>query len=234
MAIKPPTKPVDGDEVDISFFTDMYDENETYLNKAINVGTDFVIDHTTAHPIVKTRHIYKPDFYESASRRTEAVSSETYYRQVPFGVENLSFHHPHAGSKTVDSETAKNAESGWAPVRNMGATFTVEESGTPSTILCSFYAYEMGGALSPWKVRRKVVCRVCPVCRRDKNRGDRTLSVCLYVVAAHACAKTVLVHCKPHAFSRSPPCGCHVLGSFLSCIAPTYSRWRVRTAAKWS
>jgi hypothetical protein len=32
----------------------------------------------------------------------------------------------------------------------MGATFTVEESGTPSTILCSFYAYEMGGALSPW------------------------------------------------------------------------------------
>tara|TARA_R110001606_G_C15346249_1_gene647087 strand:+ start:129 stop:974 length:846 start_codon:yes stop_codon:yes gene_type:complete len=150
MAIKPPTKPADGDEVAISFFTDMYDENETYLNKAINVGTDFVIDHTTAHPIVKTRHIYKPDFYESASRRTEAVSSETYYRQVPFGVENLSFHHPNAGSKTVDSETAKNAESGWAPVRNMGATFTVEESGTPSTILCSFYAYEMGGALSPW------------------------------------------------------------------------------------
>ena len=91
MAIKPPTKPADGDEVAISFFTDMYDENETYLNKAIKSDTDF-----------------------------------------------------------VTGKTEQNAESGWTPVRNMGATFTVEESSTPSTILCSFYAYEMGGALSAW------------------------------------------------------------------------------------
>tara|TARA_R110001592_G_scaffold219333_3_gene473464 strand:+ start:341 stop:1186 length:846 start_codon:yes stop_codon:yes gene_type:complete len=150
MAIKPPTKPADGDEVAISFFTDMYDENETYLNKAIKSDTDFVTGNTGAYPVVKTRHIYKPEFYESASRRTMAVSSETYYRNVPFGVENLSFHHPIAGSKTLDSVTEQNAESGWTPVRNMGATFTVEESSTPSTILCSFYAYEMGGALSAW------------------------------------------------------------------------------------
>ena len=150
MPIKPPPKPSDGDEVAISFFTDVYDENEIYLNTAIRTNNDLVTSASGAVAIVKTRHIYKPEFYITASNRTQFVSSEVYSRAVPFGVENLSFHHPHAGSKTDDFKTSKNATSGWVPVRNLGATFNVQENSTPSTILCSFYAYEMGGALSPW------------------------------------------------------------------------------------
>jgi hypothetical protein len=148
--INPPTKPNDGDEVVISFFEDLYDENEVYLNSGIRTNSDFVTSSKGNEPVVKTRHIYKPDFYASGSNRTELVSSEVYYRNTPFGVENLSFHHPHAGSKTSDFATERNQTSGWVPVRNMGATFNVQENSTKSTVLCSFYAYEMGGSLSPW------------------------------------------------------------------------------------
>lgn len=156
MPIKPPTKPSDGDEVSIDFFTDVYDESETFINKAIEVTSDFPTGGGTSAqpygnlPVAQTRHIYKPNFFETPSPRTEAVSSEVYYRKKEFGVENLSFHHPHTGSKTDDAKTNKSDLTGWVPVHNMGATFFVDEDSTPSTILCSFYAYEMGGALSAW------------------------------------------------------------------------------------
>ena len=150
MPIQPPTKPTDGDEVQISFFDDVYTETETYLNRAIKSGSDFRTYSFGSQPIVQTRHIYKPDFYGSPSVRCEAVSSETYWRSVGHGVENISFHHPNTGAKTNDAATERRQANGWVPVRNLGATINIVDNSTPVTILSSFYAYEMGGALEGW------------------------------------------------------------------------------------
>tara|TARA_R100001082_G_scaffold28821_1_gene14489 strand:+ start:24569 stop:25459 length:891 start_codon:yes stop_codon:yes gene_type:complete len=145
MPIQPPAKPVDGDEVQISFFNDVYTESEVYLNKAIKPFADFKSTATGTSPVVKTRHIYKPDFYGSPSTRCEAVSSETYWRQLGHGIEYTSFHHP-----TASTSKTKRSTNGWVPVRNLGATIHIQENNTPVTILSSFYAYEMGGALEGW------------------------------------------------------------------------------------
>ena len=90
MPIQPPAKPVDGDEVQISFFNDVYTESEVYLNKAIKPFADFKSTATGTSPVVKTRHIYKPDFYGSPSTRCEAVSSETYWRQLGHGIHRFT------------------------------------------------------------------------------------------------------------------------------------------------
>lgn len=157
-----PTDPVASDLIDVGYFDDAYKGAEEYVNYGIEnedlKGHAFASGQMQPNSNssselnwVETKHIYKPDFYGSPSPRMEGVSALVYHRQTDHSIEKRSIHHA----------AATAGEWVWVP----GITATIkipppytrtafktksevklDKNDHAVTVLCTFYAFEMGGS----------------------------------------------------------------------------------------
>jgi hypothetical protein len=101
-------------------------------------------------PVVKTEHIFKPEFFGSPSPHILGVSSDTYYRRRSGNKLDRCYRHEATGSKLMDSlsldELRENDPSAWQPIEGLSTTVFVDPGRDAiCSIMCNFYAFESGG-----------------------------------------------------------------------------------------
>lgn len=115
----------DGDVVEASEVRSKIGTIENFVNTGIGVGE------LQSTPFLRTRHLFKPDFYGSPAPRTRAVTAETHYRLDGMTRMDRAVFHP----AIVDK---------WIAIRGMGATIKVQQECRVS-VYANCYVYEVGG-----------------------------------------------------------------------------------------
>lgn len=122
------------------------DNNDEAIEYFINEGSaSGDIKHDAAW--VRSKHIYRPEFWTGPAPYTRLVSGEVHYRYRPHNGNRRSVHH-----SEVNTGVTANAAGVYVPVEGMYVTFSVPAkiSGTTDPrhrvmVAASWYAHEIGG-----------------------------------------------------------------------------------------
>tara|TARA_R100001079_G_C4411054_1_gene135543 strand:- start:43 stop:882 length:840 start_codon:yes stop_codon:yes gene_type:complete len=142
---------------------DRVNELQRFVNGQIE-STDLKVDSSgNKSQIIKTSHIFKPEFFGSPSPQIIGVSSDTIFRRRSGNKLSRYYRHEGIGSSITDSQTFNDDDyTAWQPIEGMSSTVYVHEQSSNSRPFCmvmgNMYVFESGGKVGePRGVLRRAI-----------------------------------------------------------------------------
>jgi len=137
------------DTIEAEDVRDRINELQRFVNGQIE-DSDFPVTDKGRVPVVKTSHIFKPEFFGSPSPSVNGVSSDTIYRRRSGNKLDRYYRHEGIGSGETNSTIYNDSDhTAWQPIEGMSSTVYVHEKSSTERPFClvmgNFYAFESGG-----------------------------------------------------------------------------------------